>query len=66
MVASNPQRRAGFYVVSNGKPNPWRYHVRPPSFVNITALEQMCIGTKIADFVALFGVLDVVMGELDR
>jgi NADH:ubiquinone oxidoreductase subunit D len=29
-------------------------------------LEQMCLGTKIADFVLLFGVLDVVMGELDR
>ena len=45
---------------------PWRYHVRAPSFVNITPLEQICLGTKIADFVALFGVLDVVMGELDR
>ena len=53
-------------MVSTGKPNPWRYHVRPASFVNITALEQMCIGTKIADFVALLGMLDIVMGELDR
>ncbi len=62
----SPKGELGFYVVSNGKPNPWRYHVRAPSFVNITALEKMCIGNKIADFVALFGVLDVVMGELDR
>jgi NADH:ubiquinone oxidoreductase subunit D len=53
-------------VVSNGKPNPWRYHVRAPSFVNITPLEKICLGAKIADFVALFGVIDVVMGELDR
>ncbi|HEX6035540.1 MAG TPA: NADH-quinone oxidoreductase subunit D, partial [Anaerolineales bacterium] len=62
----SPKGELGFYVVSNGKPNPWRYHVRAPSFVNITALEQMCLGTKIADFVLLFGVIDVVMGELDR
>jgi NADH:ubiquinone oxidoreductase subunit D len=62
----SPKGELGFYVVSNGKPNPWRYHVRAPSFVNITPLEKMCIGTKIADFVLLFGVLDVVMGELDR
>ena len=62
----SPKGELAYYVVSNGKPNPWRYHVRPPSFVNITCLEQMCIGTKIADFVALLGMLDIVMGELDR
>jgi NADH-quinone oxidoreductase subunit D/NADH-quinone oxidoreductase subunit C/D len=61
-----PKGELAFYVVSTGKPNPWRYHVRPPSFVNITALEKICIGTKIADFVALLGVLDIVLGELDR
>jgi NADH-quinone oxidoreductase subunit D/NADH-quinone oxidoreductase subunit C/D len=62
----SPKGELAFYVVSNGKPNPWRYHVRPASFVNITALEHMCVGTKIADFVALLGMLDIVMGELDR
>jgi NADH:ubiquinone oxidoreductase subunit D/NADH:ubiquinone oxidoreductase subunit C len=62
----SPKGELAFYVVSNGKPNPWRYHVRPASFVNITCLEQMCIGTKIQDFVALLGMLDIVMGELDR
>jgi NADH-quinone oxidoreductase subunit D/NADH-quinone oxidoreductase subunit C/D len=63
---STPKGELAYYVVSNGKPNPWRYHVRPPSFVNITALEQMCLGTKIADFVAILGVIDIVLGELDR
>jgi NADH:ubiquinone oxidoreductase subunit D len=62
----SPKGELGYYIVSNGKPNPWRYHVRPASFVNITALEQMCLNTKIADFVALLGMLDIVMGELDR
>jgi len=62
----SPKGELAFYLVSNGKPNPWRYHVRPASFVNITCLEEMCIGTKIADFVALLGMLDIVMGELDR
>ncbi|HSR19701.1 MAG TPA: NADH-quinone oxidoreductase subunit D [Anaerolineales bacterium] len=61
-----PKGELGYYVVSTGKPNPWRYHVRAPSFINITALEKMCVGQKIADFVAIFGVLDVVLGELDR
>ena len=62
----SPKGELAFYVVSNGKPNPFRYHVRPPSFVNITALEKMCVGTKIADFIAILGVIDIVLGELDR
>jgi len=61
-----PKGELGFYVVSNGKPNPWRYHVRAPSFVNITALEKMCVGDKIADFVVILGAIDIVLGELDR
>jgi NADH-quinone oxidoreductase subunit D/NADH-quinone oxidoreductase subunit C/D len=61
-----PKGELGYYVISTGKPNPWRYHVRAPSFINITALEKMCVGQKIADFVAILGVLDIVLGELDR
>ncbi|HUH98737.1 MAG TPA: NADH-quinone oxidoreductase subunit C [Anaerolineales bacterium] len=61
-----PKGELGFYIVSTGKPNPWRYHVRAPSFINITALEKMCVGTKIADFVAILGVIDIVLGEVDR
>ena len=62
----SPKGELGFYIISNGKPNPYRYHVRPASFVNITAIEKMCMGTKIADFIVLLGMLDIVMGELDR
>ncbi len=61
-----PKGELGFYIISNGKPNPWRYHVRAPSFINITALEKMCVGNKIADFVVILGALDIVLGELDR
>ena len=61
-----PKGELGYYVVSTGKPNPYRYHVRTPSFVNITSLEKMCVGTKIADFVGILGMIDIVLGELDR
>ena len=61
-----PKGELGFYVISNGKPNPWRYHVRAPSFINLTALELMCVGNKVADFVAILGAVDIVLGELDR
>ncbi len=61
-----PKGELGYYVVSNGKPNPWRYHVRAPSFINLTSLEMLCVGEKIADFVAILGAVDIVLGELDR
>ena len=61
-----PKGELGFYVVSNGKPNPWRYHVRAPSFINLTALGVMCTNYKIADVVSILGSIDIVLGETDR
>jgi NADH-quinone oxidoreductase subunit C/D len=61
-----PKGELGFYVVSTGKANPWRYHVRAPSFINLTAYESMCTGNKIADTVAILGSIDIVLGETDR
>jgi NADH-quinone oxidoreductase subunit C/D len=61
-----PKGELGFYVVSNGKPNPWRYHVRAPSFINLTSLAKMCIGGKVADAVVILGSIDIVLGEVDR
>jgi NADH:ubiquinone oxidoreductase subunit D/NADH:ubiquinone oxidoreductase subunit C len=61
-----PKGELGFYLVSNGKPNPWRYHVRAPSFINLTAFGPMCVGQKIADLVAVLGSVDIVLGEVDR
>jgi NADH-quinone oxidoreductase subunit D/NADH-quinone oxidoreductase subunit C/D len=62
----NPKGELGFYVISNGKPNPWRYHIRAPSFINLTALAEMCKGYKVADVVAILGSIDIVLGEVDR
>ena len=61
-----PKGELGFYVVSNGKPTPWRYHVRAPSFINLTAFGPICIGQKVADLVAVLGSIDIVLGEVDR
>lgn len=62
----SPKGELGFYVVSNGKPNPWRYHVRAPSFINLTSLAKMSKGEKVADVVAILGSIDIVLGEVDR
>jgi NADH-quinone oxidoreductase subunit D/NADH-quinone oxidoreductase subunit C/D len=61
-----PKGELGFYLVSDGKPNPWRYHVRAPSFINLTAFGPMCIGQKIADLMGVLGSVDIVLGEVDR
>ncbi len=61
-----PKGELGYYIVSTGKANPWRYHVRAPSFINLTALETMSIGNKVADVVAILGSIDIVLGETDR
>ena len=61
-----PKGELGYYVVSRGGTNPWRYHVRAPSFINLTALGEMSKGHKVADTVVILGSIDIVLGEVDR
>jgi NADH-quinone oxidoreductase subunit D len=61
-----PKGELGFYLISDGSPNPYRYRVRPPSLINLTILEDMCVGQSIADVVIILGSVDIVLGEVDR
>jgi NADH-quinone oxidoreductase subunit D len=61
-----PKGELGFYLISDGGPNPYRYRVRPPSLINLTVLEDMCLGSDVADVVLIFGSVDIVLGEVDR
>lgn len=61
-----PKGELGFYLVSDGTPQPWRYHVRAPSLINLTILEDLCIGHKVADAIVILGSVDIVLGELDH
>ncbi len=56
----------GFYLTSDGGTNPYRYRVRPPSFINLTVLEDLCLGHTVADVMVILGSIDIVMGEVDR
>jgi NADH-quinone oxidoreductase subunit D len=62
----SPKGELGFYLISDGGPNPYRYRIRPPSFINLTVLEDMCLGRTVADIVVILGSVDIVMGEVDR
>lgn len=61
-----PKGEIGFYLISDGTTNPYRYRIRPPSFVNLTVLEDMCLGHTLADAVVILGSVDIVLGEVDR
>jgi len=61
-----PKGELGFYLISDGTPNPYRYRVRPPSFINLTLLEDLCLGHTVADVMVILGSIDIVMGEVDR
>jgi NADH-quinone oxidoreductase subunit D len=61
-----PKGELGFYLISDGSPNPYRYRVRPPSLINLTVLEDMCLGHHVADVVIILGSVDIVLGEVDR
>jgi NADH-quinone oxidoreductase subunit D len=61
-----PKGELGYYIVSDGSTQPYRVRVRPPSFVNLQALDLMCRGQLVADVIAVIGTLDIVLGEVDR
>jgi NADH-quinone oxidoreductase subunit D len=62
-----PKGELGYYIISDGKnPNAYRCHVRPPSFVNLSALPDLVKGHLVADMVAVIGTIDIVLGEVDR
>jgi len=62
----SPKGELGFYLISDGSDRPYRFRIRPPSLINLTLLEELCLGTKIADVMIILGTVDIVLGEVDR
>ena len=66
VAIESPRGEIGCYIVSDGSSNPYRMHMRGPSFVNIQALPHMMRGGLVADAVAVISSIDPVLGEVDR
>jgi len=62
----SPRGELGAYFVSDGGKSPYRFHVRSPSFVNLSALDTMLRGYMIADVVLILGSIDITVGDTDR
>ena len=62
----SPRGELGFYIISDGGPAPFRFHIRSPSFINLTPLALMTVGSTVADAIVILGSVDIVVGEVDR
>jgi len=65
-AVESPRGELGVYIVSDGSDTPYRVQVRAPSFVNLNSIGYIGTGALIADFVAILGSVDIVLGEVDR
>jgi NADH-quinone oxidoreductase subunit C/D len=56
----------GFYLISDGGPNPYRVKVRPPCFAIYQSFSEVVQNKMISDAVAELGGMNIIAGELDR
>jgi NADH-quinone oxidoreductase subunit D len=62
----SPKGELGYYIVSDGGTAPYRFHVRAPSYINLSVLREMVVGSTVADSIVALGSIDIVIGEVDR
>ena len=64
--AENPKGALGFYVMSRGGGVPYRVKIRAPSFVSLSAMQEILPGHHVSDVPVILGSMDFVLGECDR
>jgi NADH-quinone oxidoreductase subunit D len=62
----SPRGELGCLVLADGSSKPARVHFRDPSFVNLQAFRDMSVGGYVADMIASLGMLDPILGGVDR
>jgi NADH-quinone oxidoreductase subunit D len=61
-----PRGELGVFIISDGNKTPYRVKFRTPNFANLSVLNHLAKGFKIADLIAIFGSLDYVIPDIDR
>ncbi len=65
--AENPKGETGFFFRADGRSDiPFRCKARGASFTNLSVINELAKGSLIADLIAIFGSIDIVLGEVDR
>jgi NAD(P)H-quinone oxidoreductase subunit H len=65
-AVESPRGILGCYIVSNGSDKAQRFAWRNPSFCNLSVLPELLVGSPIADIMAIFGSLDIILPDVDR
>jgi NADH-quinone oxidoreductase subunit D len=65
-AVESPRGVLGCYVISNGSDKAHRFKWRNPSFSNLSVLPWLLKGRPIADIMAIFGSIDVIIPDVDR
>jgi NADH-quinone oxidoreductase subunit D/NADH-quinone oxidoreductase subunit C/D len=61
-----PRGLFGVYIVSDGDAKPYRLKYRSPNFSNLSVLNELAAGHKIADLITVMSTLDLVIPDIDR
>ena len=65
-AVESPRGQLGVHLISDGTAVPYRIKWRSPSFNNVSTLPDLIKGHPVADVVAIFSSLDVILPDVDR
>ncbi|PHT25298.1 NAD(P)H-quinone oxidoreductase subunit H, chloroplastic [Capsicum baccatum] len=61
-----PKGELGIFIIGDQSVFPWRWKIRPSSFINLQILPQLVKRMKLVDIMTILGSIDIIMGEVDR
>jgi NADH-quinone oxidoreductase subunit D len=62
----NPLGMMGYYLVGDGRKQPYRLKMRTPSFSNVSVIPALLPGTQLPDLISILGSIFFVVGDVDR